>query len=940
MPVAKALARDWRKLAVVGFALFIVGASLPSLLEASTTSTASLTIAMADIYRPLLELYVWPDQQALAQGGPREGVSGNGTANFTLLLTGYRNANESLTLLLEAHGNVTGAPVNESIVEALGGGILAPFAVYYRFPPLQRPYCYPVKITQGPAPEGPTPVVEVVEERRAPEGLRELRGPGGKLLFTLTSVTVNIRVNVSRDLYYMCERILGARLYAYVPLAGPQPQVRLEEGRWPRPGSSPPEAAVLDRFAELMGWRLGGVYEVAGARVRVVGLYSYLNGFSKLRAPPVLVLASVDDLKGFMASVAVEAAGLQPGTPEWLASRAPPREDYTVVFYSTLTLERGEYPEGAEGIAPLASTAAWRPDTAQEYYEKFREYLLGGHTSAPAAYLARMLASEAVQLASSAPASLTLIDYGVVRDDFLVGATRSREAIDEAQLAAYRLLRDLASRIPRSLLSQGVVEAPGFTTAASPGGAGVLYYTARNEVGLVLRASSATTSPITAFTLISAAVLLVIIGLRASAQALHLVLSDFRPYAALMIARGASPRRIRRSTSLLIAGLALAMGVLGAAAAVYLVGWALEALTLGGRVALQASRAGPLHWGAGVGGALLVGVLVAWRSLRGLDEVKPTEALRPVESLEAAHKPPRRRLNAVLLALALDSLIAGLLVGDPEDLLDSAYEASPALGALLLIALLVAIMFVPFAPAILAYQASDALEGSVRLHDALARRLSRLAGPLRPQVEQTASRLRVRLAASLSPVIMAAGVAVGASLAAAGMDRLADALTPRLAGADEDMLSEVIAGLYASSGLYAALAVFSAIVAVVILYTGMAATFRLIEGEVVVMRARGASPGDALRFTYGALLPPAAHAALSSLAVAGLVLLSVDAASRLLQSMAVGRAAAHLPPAAGHLTLILAPLLYALLLLVPLLVSYRVSRSPDIARLLRERRMG
>ena len=87
-------------------------------------------------------------------------------------------------------------------------------------------------------------------------------------------------------------------LIAISPLSNDTIYLSWISGRPPTPGHTPVEAAVDERFAGLMGWKLGETIDFLGIHAVIVGIYKYKGGLDGLHnAYPVLLVDKSDLLR-------------------------------------------------------------------------------------------------------------------------------------------------------------------------------------------------------------------------------------------------------------------------------------------------------------------------------------------------------------------------------------------------------------------------------------------------------------------------------------------------------------------------------------------------------------------------------------------------------------------------------------------------------------------
>ncbi|WP_156315816.1 hypothetical protein [Aeropyrum camini] len=142
------------------------------------------------------------------------------------------------------------------------------------------------------------------------------------------------------------------------------------------------------------------------------------------------------------------------------------------------------------------------------------------------------------------------------------------------------------------------------------------------------------------------------------------------------------------------------------------------------------------------------------------------EAVRRVEALERGHSARGRRVQVLLVALAIASTALGLH-GDPEAVLNWVTDRLGGIVALPLAFILLAAFFLsPLAPAILVSTVSTALAGGQGAYILLARLPTRLLPRLFPGfTASSALKMRDRMAASSRVMALAFAALISFALA-------------------------------------------------------------------------------------------------------------------------------------------------------------------------------
>jgi len=424
-------------------------------------------------------------------------------------------------------------------------------------------------------------------------------------------------------------------------------------------------------------------------------------------------------------------------------------------------------------------------------------------------------------------------------------------------------------------------------------------------------------------------ILLAVVAGRTAFETASIIVRDYRPFLAMIIARGMNPGKLSWSLSMLVIVLSLIVGLIGGLLGIQFIN-TFGIRTFASFSALLAS---------GVVSSLMVGFYISYSALRQVKSISPVEAVRPVSSISAAYSRLGRRVGALLL-LALNSVVLGFVFHRLDDIVG---EAPNYIVFILFIVVMLGVMMAPIAPATLAHYTAVLLGRTERLYRASARVASRVAGRLAPISLSSSMSLRWRISSNVAAMSLAFGAALGAALAhAVVVDYVAQLQVLARQGELSTYQLGSVAAMISVSRMLPIVAVFTLLIGVIATLASMMSTFRLLEGEVVVLRARGASKSDAARFVYGMLAPVGLYTLLVALVVSLVLTVTFESlmsfeTSELLASVE----SLSLPvPRPGILFLEVLAGVVAVLALAPVLVSQGVIRRRDIARLLRKGRFG
>ena len=435
-------------------------------------------------------------------------------------------------------------------------------------------------------------------------------------------------------------------------------------------------------------------------------------------------------------------------------------------------------------------------------------------------------------------------------------------------------------------------------------------------------------------------ILLATVAAVSSSELLSIALGDLRPWMAVVLARGASAAMLRR---------ALIYSMAAAALVALVASMALSAATAPALISVATGREGLLDagdiirdrnaWLVSTGMVALVALASILPRLWEIPRISPVEAVRRVESVEAAQKGRRARASIILLGLAVASTLMGF-VGDIESIIEwSARNLGPILTVPLVILMVIALFFSPLAPSMLAFYSSAVVSRAAGLYSRVAFAMAGLVSrELAPLVSTSSFRLMERLHSNSRSLVLAFSAVTALALTSSMLDPIGLRLEEFGASYTIDV-SRLEVSLTAVENMVKASTPLAIGVFLVVAYNSVASSIGLIQREIVMLRARGASTRDALRFVYGTVAPVIAYSLAAGLAVGVVTAYSIVSGVKLFMSLDEPALAGELPnppPIPGILEAlaVLAPA--GLSLLLPALVSLRAFGGGRLAEALRE----
>ncbi len=699
--------------------------------------------------------------------------------------------------------------------------------------------------------------------------------------------------------------VYDKNLVAISPLSNDTRYLEWTSGSKPTPGQSPLQVAVDERFADYMGWRLGDTVEFLGIHARIVGIYKYRGGLNGLEnSYPVFLVAKKDLLR--VASMEAEyinsldhrrlnlSLALILGTPSGRLLKGITISNGTSIIIPWIPLNPGKVPKPLQGdLAPVLAGTLQGDFYADLNREAVNQVVY---------HLSPQSLSEWRQKINSQVYERVARSLGVVlngwRGSLIVGGEGTYY-----ESYIYRV---------------------------RAGGA-VLLLTASEESGLILYAvENQYNNALSVFSLAVAVITIFVLGWLTGSDLLKIIIEDWRPRLAVLVARGSSSSNLHRGVGKLLAILVALGGVLG-----YIMA-----------LAIPASESLPVSMGANRYIALttlailfIVYLLLYRASGRLTSSIRPVEAIRPVHSIASARR-PRRGISLFAALIVFSSLLIGV-AGGPEKLFNAIRGTGPLVEVLFSLIVVLGMLGIPLAPLLTSYLSATVIAGYSRLYRSVARRVTRLAGILARYAYVSARRLEGRFLAGLLVPVMAGSLLMGVSLAIPALGGVASRMIDLYAGTGSFEYAASIASMNVARAQLEFTAIVSWLFLALSLYALLASVFALLENEVLVARIRGASPRQALGFALGVLSQAGAHSFAASIGGAVLTwlvllgvfnLVSIPGLTGSPYGMAwlAGESLRHWWPVAGF------GLALATAFLVPLLVGLRVSRTRDLSRVVRE----
>lgn len=444
---------------------------------------------------------------------------------------------------------------------------------------------------------------------------------------------------------------------------------------------------------------------------------------------------------------------------------------------------------------------------------------------------------------------------------------------------------------------------------------------------------------INTFMALSSIILLIaMLSIVSSGELLSIMMGDFRPWLAMVIARGAPTSKIR----IALVSLAAASGLLavlgGVLASSLILPLATRALT--GMPLVVTFDAIALHGDTWVFAAIIVaaGSLISlYPRLKEASNIKAVEAVRRVESIRRAHVGRVWKASLVFLLIALVSTFAGLH-GDLEGLIEGVTKRFGTLTAIPLIILLILSVFLsPLAPSVITYYLSALASQSLKLYTASSKAVTAiLPRNLSGLVSTSSYNLRERMRSSAKVLTLAYSALVALALAPGLLRQVLERLGELSESIGFSITLTVSArALEIGSILGVGLA---AVTFLVMAFATVNTALQLLEREMVILRVRGGSMRDTLIFTYGSLAPLILYSLASGLAIGVFTAYSIMAVNNLFLAMSSPAVAGKLgipypQPSLVEALMVAGPAFFVVV--IPGALSLRSFTRPDLGSLLR-----
>jgi len=912
------IARDRKRLAALVLILFLLAASIPNILVMSESGYKLVVEENIRLLRPTLELGVfWLD----GPGYPSPSDAADRYQDlWNRLVQNYNPSNTTL--------------------ERYTGAMLGLYAALLQ---VQEITVVPFEYEK----QGDVIVIEAnVDVEAGVRAERLPKSPGGHPLAKPSAYRDKGWIDMETETETRV-RMVFEPYWLAAPLGDPAGLgFEMIEGGMPEPGMDPPGVALHFALADYYGVGVGDRVRIGGVEFQVTGVFEH-NG--RISLDPAEHVYRTDGIfVGLLAHPDDYARIFRLQADYYMTHPEEAFLSFLVVYNGfDMHVEQLQWlyeKYGSQVIIVGGTLWAFYDVNATtsllvEYYNNSRAELQGLFPENP-------YATDIEQLYATINGALL---YTAAGNYLLVGADFKPETVLNAPRDAtfYKYFEDLAKKEVEMLLD-AMMAADGewvrdsrnlsLTLWATTGASMADYlfrvgedvYGARyiTDMGTMMSPYSLSAS-ISFLVFPALLVLSLVVAGRTAIEAASIIVRDYRPYLAMIIARGLNPGKLKRRLGLFVIVLSLIVGLLGA-----VVGWQIA-------IHIATTTSGP-RWlvGSGAIASLVIGLYISYSTFKVIREIRPVEAVRPVLSLTRAFEGYSRRVS-ILLALALISVVEGLLV--PFGLLDRLEELSGLLAAVTAISFIAGFMMAPFAPSALAYYSSVLLQGIQRLYAATARLGSRLGGRLSFLALSSSMSLRKRMFSNVAAMSLAYGAALGAAFAHQYISDYAMTLQYYSSlGMIEPYDLRSVASVVSIQAMLPVVAVFSLGIAVIATLSSMMSTFRIVEGEVIVMRARGASKSDAARFVYGMLAPVSFYTLLVALIVSVVVAISLEGIMGFeLIDLFESYGWLGLPtPRPGLLYLATLAASAVVLALAPILVSQGAIRARDIARLLRKGRFG
>ncbi len=346
---------------------------------------------------------------------------------------------------------------------------------------------------------------------------------------------------------------------------------------------------------------------------------------------------------------------------------------------------------------------------------------------------------------------------------------------------------------------------------------------------------------------------------------------------------------------------------------------------------------------------ILVFVFLASKGrINEMRSVSPEEAYRPLLSLQRSTSRRRARLASLLFVFALFPIVFAALNTTPDELMNKLQSTAGPLGSVIgVIFIMVSFIFFPFAPAILLYKIGQYLSATGNPLYKLVARI--IEGVQRSSVSRlgasSSKRIGVLLQSPLGAGVLGLSSLLGLLMAASGVARAYGLGTQsfKLLLVNGFLNINDVAGIPGMTTVFRLAAPLLGLAFAAIYTSAILRVFDSIRREIVVMRARGASIGDTLRFVYSSFLPVILTTIVAGFAAAAALVVGMDAAFRIVFIMNVyditllkAVSIPHVLPILDAPSAAATAIVIAYMLLLPAILTYVSVHVGNLASKLRE----
>ncbi|MCE4625496.1 MAG: hypothetical protein F7C35_06500 [Desulfurococcales archaeon] len=908
---------------LIAVAFLIIAAGIPASIISSQASLASMTKSYLDVINPIVEVAI----QEL-EPFPNETLQ-QALSNVTLIAN-----------------NIYEKAYNDTIFADRGELLYIKVGTFITY---KSEECF----SSSTGPTGPVKDTIEISLNRSGVAIPFRFSPG---------ITIRDPANFSRycPVYYFS-------LLATAPLRGDQSWYYISGASIPNnsDNNGPVKVLAFKPLAYAMNWKAGDTVNLSGVEIKIIGFFDYKKNIQSITAisPPALITDEngltrlIDDVAESVLHVAKAQDTNKVLSYAVVDTMGVLNTGSTDVMVKELEMESGK-PVFVPSLYPLR-------------YKPYKDSISALINESSNNTALTIFKSNIIK-----PTFGVIVYYDAnhsLMDIFKRARERGENDLDVVMNLANQISNQVSSAVPQRFLTYTIISTQygfpmAYETISPPPEGSEGFSGARYQVSIKTKFEDLPqmtgvifNNPMAGISFITVSLGFIVAGYYATKHVVEIAVSDLRPFLASIIARGASQKRMKRWLGLSILLLALLSGIVGLILSVY---------SVGGFYRMQLSGLIPPPRSLLANNIIIISTLLVvliifalvYRSvLKQIEEIRPQEAIRPVESMFRA--PPASKKGRVaiggLSAAILFSTLVVMVAGNIDEFLNRLNEYGTLVVALGFVVALIGFVGMPFAPLLAVVSLSRLAAVWSAPYRAAVSLAKKVAGRLKSPVSISASTLSSRIESLVGASVISLSLALGALIAHYNYlwleHKLYEVQSYLYApGSPYDVSQILLTGSSASAvaGEMKVLSAFSAFIGLIAVYTLFASTYKLIESEVVVMRVRGASRGDAIRFVYGMLLPSVISIFVVAL-IGGLAMwvytlaparltlayLSSDESS-MLASIIPGLKDIILAPV--HMVepwLVMAALL-GVLLVVPVLVSYGTVRGRNLASLLRRRVMG